>query len=182
MPMSWKALPAIEVLVPDTSRQRHSWRQVSNEVPSHAILLESLFPQWRDRALPTGDEPTLGAHLVTPRIGYIHHGIYVGDGKVVHCGAVCRFLPRGPVEEVSLRGFSRGRPVAVRSGPPAKFSAPEVVVRARSRLGETQYRILSNNCEHFCEWCLRGEHRSYQVERLMRWIRPLRVIADGSDR
>lgn len=177
-----KALPAIEAFVPDTSRERQSWRRVSNEVLSRAILLEGPFPQWRDRPLSTGDEPAPGAHLVTPRIGYIHHGIYVGDGKVVHCGAVSRFLPRGPVEEVSLLGFSRGRPVAVRGGSPAKFSASEVVVRARSRLGETQYRMLTNNCEHFCEWCLRGEHRSYQVERLMRWIPTLRVIADGIDR
>jgi hypothetical protein len=24
--------------------------------------------------------------------------------------------------------------------------------------------VLTNNCEHFCEWCVRGEHRSYQVD------------------
>src|ERR1700747_1270918 len=29
-------------------------------------------------------EPLLGSHIVTPRRGYLHHGIYVGDGKVVH--------------------------------------------------------------------------------------------------
>jgi Lecithin retinol acyltransferase len=27
----------------------------------------------------------------------------------------------------------------------------EVMRRARSRLGEDRYRLLSNNCEHFCE-------------------------------
>lgn len=182
MPTSWKALTVIDALMSDTTREERLWRRVSNKVLSHAILFESAFPQPRDRALSTCEEPPLGAHLVTPRIGYIHHGIYVGDRKVVHCGAVSRFLPRGPVEEVSLRNFSRGRPVAVRCGAPAKFSAPEVLGRARSRLGDTQYRILTNNCEHFCEWCLRGQHRSYQVERLMRWIRPLRAMAGGIDR
>jgi hypothetical protein len=45
-----------------------------------------------------------------------------------------------------------------------KFEAWEVVRRARSRIGEDNYRLLTNNCEHFCEWCLRGEPRSYQVE------------------
>ena len=32
------------------------------------------------------------------------------------------------------------------------------------RLGEDCYSVLTNNCEHFCEWCVRGEHRSYQVD------------------
>ena len=44
---------------------------------------------------------------------------------------------------------------------------PKPMRRARSRLGEDRYRLLTNNCEHFCEWCLRDEHRSYQVESLL---------------
>jgi len=43
-----------------------------------------------------------------------------------------------------------------------------VVARARSRLGENRYRLTTNNCEHFCEWCLSGESRSEQVERIVR--------------
>jgi hypothetical protein len=42
-----------------------------------------------------------------------------------------------------------------------------VIRRARSRIGENGYRLLSNNCEHFCEWCLHGEPRSEQVERAL---------------
>ncbi len=122
------------------------------------------------------EEPTPGAHLVSPRIGFVHHGIYLGDGKVIHCGAVSRFLPRGPVAEVSLEEFGRGRPVAVRAGVPVKYDTREIVDRARSRLGENRYRILSNNCEHFCEWCLRGQQRSYQVDRLRRWMARLGVL------
>jgi hypothetical protein len=41
-----------------------------------------------------------------------------------------------------------------------------VLERARSRLDERSYRILTNNCEHFCTWALRGESCSAQVERL----------------
>lgn len=44
---------------------------------------------------------------------------------------------------------------------------PEVVRRARSRLGEDRYHVLKNNCEHFCEWCVRGQNRSYQVDALV---------------
>jgi hypothetical protein len=33
---------------------------------------------------------------------------------------------------------------------------------------------LTNNCEHFCEWCLRGTARSFQVEA---WLaRPRRAL------
>jgi len=35
-------------------------------------------------ALVAEQELPLGSHLVTPRRGYVPHGIYVGDGNVVH--------------------------------------------------------------------------------------------------
>lgn len=40
-----------------------------------------------------------GAHLTTPRRGYVHHGIYAGDGRVVHYAGFSRILRRGPVEK-----------------------------------------------------------------------------------
>ena len=76
------------------------------------------------------------------------------------------WAPPGPVEEVSLARFTHGHTLWVRPGA-ARFGCEEVIRRARSRIGENSYRLLSNNCEHFCEWCLRGEHRSEQVERAL---------------
>jgi lecithin:retinol acyltransferase len=119
-------------------------------------------------------EPLLGSHIVTPRRGYLHHGIYVGGGKIVHYAGLARGLYRRPVEETTLDRFARGRPVWVRSDRPPIFSSREVIRRARSRMGEDGYRLLTNNCEHFCEWCLHGEHRSYQVDA---WLtRPGRAL------
>jgi len=120
-----------------------------------------------EQLVPQQQEPPLGSHLVTARRGYLHHGIYVGDGKVVHYAGLACGLHRGPVEEVALARFSRGRPVWVKSHSRSRFECREVIQRARSRVGEDCYRLLTNNCEHFCEWCLRGEHRSYQVEALL---------------
>ena len=120
-------------------------------------------------------EPSLGAHVVTPRCGYLHHGIYVGSGRVVHYSGLAYGLRRGPVEEVSLARFADGRSIQVRAGAtPSHFDRCEIVRRARSRVGENSYRLFSNNCEHFCEWCVYGEHRSYQVEALLR--RPARAL------
>jgi hypothetical protein len=120
---------------------------------------------------PLSPEPfALGAHLVTARRGYTHHGIYVGGGRVVHYAGWSRaaFSCR-PVEEVSLEEFADGRGVAARACASARYMAHEVVARARSRLGENRYRVASNNCEHFCHWCLSGENRSAQVERFFGW-------------
>ena len=124
-----------------------------------------------DRFLATNQEPPLGTHLVTPRRGYTHHGIYVGGGRVVHYGSLVHYLHRRPVEEVSLARFTRGHPVWVRSTESPRFDCAEAIRRARSRVGEDRYRLFSNNCEHFCEWCLHGEHRSYQVEELRARLR-----------
>jgi hypothetical protein len=124
-----------------------------------------------DRLLAGDQEPPLGSHLVTPRRGYLHHGIYVGARQVVHYSGLAHGLRRGPVEEVSLAHFARGQRVWVRSDAPSDFDVHEVICRARSRVGEDCYRLLTNNCEHFCEWCLHGKARSLQVEA---WIARLR--------
>jgi hypothetical protein len=123
---------------------------------------------WRngrvDHVLEHGTEPPLGAHLVTPRLAFSHHGIYVGAGRVVHYGSLTHSPLGGPVEEVSLARFAQGHRISVRLHAAPRFRWNEVIGRARSRVGENSYRLFSNNCEHFCEWCLHGQQRSYQVE------------------
>jgi len=121
----------------------------------------------RDCALDPDHEPPSGAHMVTRRWGYTHHGIYVGRGRVVQYGGLSLGLHRGPVEEVTLSQFALGRAIWIRSSESTSLNRDEVVRRARSRLGENRYHVLTNNCEHFCEWCVCGEHRSYQVDRLI---------------
>jgi len=106
----------------------------------------------------------IGSHLVTGRLGYTHHGLYAGAGKVVHYAGLSRSLRRGPVQEVSLAAFADGHPVWIRQSPAARFAGMEAIRRAYSRLGEDRYRLMSNNCEHFCTWCLYGESRSDQID------------------
>ena len=153
-------------LVTTFSRARaHQYGVHDDEIATRRNCLRGGL-RWNDRRLAEGEEPALGSHLVTPRLGFAHHGIYVGCGRVVHYGALVHGLHRGPVEEVSLSRFTHGHTLWVRPGA-ARFDCEEVMRRARSRIGENSYRLLSNNCEHFCEWCLRGEHRSEQVERAL---------------
>jgi hypothetical protein len=119
-------------------------------------------------------EPPLGAHLTTSRRGYTHHGVYIGHGRVVHYSGLSGFWQCGPVEEVPLSRFAVGHSVQIIDHDRSAYSPEEIVRRARSRIGEDDYRLLTNNCEHFCNWCLCGVSRSAQVER--RWQLPFRVL------
>ncbi|WER44690.1 lecithin retinol acyltransferase family protein [Cupriavidus sp. WKF15] len=127
-------------------------RQCIESVHDLAATAEALFP---------------GAHLVTHRRGYVHHGIYAGNGEVVHYVGFKEFLRCGPVETTSLADFASGFGFSVETGTAARYVGAEVVRRAKSRIGEDNYRLLTNNCEHFCTWCLFGEDRSQQVEALV---------------
>lgn len=143
--------------------------------------IEQLRPQFRWsrglrsylQALDPMREPPLGAHMLTPRRGYTHHGIYVGRSRVVHYRGFSRGLCRGPVEEVPLCQFSQGRPIWICPEDTNGAHPEEVVRRARLRVGENRYRVFTNNCEHFCEWCVRGEPRSYQVDAFIAGCRGL---------
>jgi len=120
--------------------------------------------------LPQADIP-LGAHLVTPRCGYTHHGVYVGDGEVVHYMGLSSAWRRGPVAKVTLAQFASGHPVSIKPEAEAAYTPLEIVARAQARLGEDRYHVMSNNCEHFCAWCTYGVARSSQVDRFLAWPR-----------
>jgi hypothetical protein len=114
-----------------------------------------------------------GSHLVSPRAFYVHHGIYLGDGKVAHYSGLSGSLRPGPIEVTGLQQFANGRSIWIYQDQPA-FSNDEIVARACSRMGESQYKILSNNCEHFCNWCINGTSYSAQVIEYIHC--PLRVL------
>jgi len=104
----------------------------------------------------------IGSHLVSPRKFYLHHGIYLGCGNVAHYSGFSSSFKSGPIEVTDLESFANGKPVwLIRES--CEYSSDEIVRRARSRMGESQYRILSNNCEHFCNWCISGKSCSVQV-------------------
>ena len=43
------------------------------------------------------------------------------------------------------------------------FSEEAVIARAESRLGESRFGLMSNNCEHFAAWCKTGISNSDQI-------------------
>ena len=98
-------------------------------------------------------------HLQVPRQHglFLHHGIDLGDGTVAH------YLEGREILRSSLDDFSQGQPLSVVEHPVC--SPPGVTLRrAMSRIGEQNYNLLFNNCEHFATWCKTGRHRSDQVQ------------------
>lgn len=104
-----------------------------------------------------------GDHLITQRTGYTHHGIYVGNRRVIHYSGFANGWDKGIIEETSLTAFACGRHVNAKQYFTRIYSPTETVERAYSRLGEDLYNLLLNNCEHFATWCIFGLHSSAQV-------------------
>jgi hypothetical protein len=100
-------------------------------------------------------------HLQVPRQHglFNHHGIDLGDGTVAH------YLEGREILRSSKENFSRGLAITTVAYPEGSCSPAGVTMRrAMGRLGEQNYNLLFNNCEHFAHWCKTGRHRSNQVE------------------
>jgi hypothetical protein len=98
-----------------------------------------------------------GDHLYVSRGLYTHHGIDCGDGTVIH------YREGESITRSSAAFFALGQTIQVKAYDVA--DPPDTVVRrAESRLGERDYHLVFNNCEHFVSWCKTGKHRSEQVE------------------
>lgn len=58
------------------------------------------------------------------------------------------------------------------------YSPEDTVQRARERIGEKQYDLVENNCEHFVVWCKTGISDSRQVDFVLGWVPVIRLISD----
>lgn len=124
----------------------------------------------REPVVKIYEDELTGSHLVSPRGIYEHHGIYAGHGKVIHYGGLADEVSSAPIEEVSIGNFSKGSDVFVKIHDQPAFSPSEVLMRARSRLGENTYSVFLNNCEHFCNWCIEDKHKSHQIDDLTKKV------------
>lgn len=98
-----------------------------------------------------------GDHLISPRLGYTHHGIYITEGYVVENSQKGTNL-------VSLEEFSQGKGVYILSRPDRVFSREETVQKALLHVGEHKYNVITYNCEHFVNLCIIGKAKSKQVK------------------
>ena len=115
-----------------------------------------------------GAKMKAGDHIASARSVYTHHGIYLGANEVVHySGWADGLCSGGEIEITSIDRFASGGSIRVVEHSVRKYDANETICRAYSRLGEDWYSVLLNNCEHFANWCIDGQHNSEQVNRLI---------------
>ena len=101
-----------------------------------------------------------GSHIKVKRWKgcYSHHGIADGNGNVIHF----RWNPEkraGVITINELSVFRNGDSIAVIPTRKPKIT----LTRAYSKIGETGYNLITNNCEHFAEWCKTGNKKSLQT-------------------
>lgn len=112
-----------------------------------------------------------GDILLVDRGLYQHYGIYAGGGKVIHYSD--KFGDFGNdicILESDLQTFAAGNEINICTLPSStvQYNGEQTVERARSRLGETEYNLIFNNCEHFAVWCKTGISDSSQVNNVLK--------------
>lgn len=102
-------------------------------------------------------------HISVSRVGYAHHGIYIGRGHVIHYASSKYDKGRACIAREPISRF--GPRAAIRVHDHDHCLPPrEVIDRATACLGERDYSLLANNCEHFALWCKTGSLHSAQIE------------------
>lgn len=97
------------------------------------------------------------------KLGSYHHGIDMGDGNVTDFSKIS--FNNYSINTRSMDEFAQGESVHIYKEVPS-YQRDEIIYRAliAKDLGFGEYNLLSNNCEHFVNWCITGEKRSKQVD------------------
>ena len=108
-----------------------------------------------------------GDHICVNRGLYWHHGIDLGNGRVIHYAGRPKGKKDAVVKVESIQKFANGGEIYYEDSK-VQYSPDEIVRRAKSRIGEKDYHLVGNNCEQFVNWCRTGQHESQQVnEKIM---------------
>ncbi|WP_163468191.1 lecithin retinol acyltransferase family protein [Fusobacterium sp. IOR10] len=108
-----------------------------------------------------------GDHVKVSRClgAYYHHGIDVGNGKIIHYTGEPGKKINASIEITSINEFLNGGKLEI-----VKYSKclseTETISRAFELIGEKNYNLFFNNCEHFANYCKVGETKSEQVNNM----------------
>lgn len=124
-----------------------------------------------------------GDHLIVPikKFGmttpWMHHGIYCGDGMVVHYDEHSK-----SIKKVHLEKFSEGSIDEIHelyySNPP--FDQEQSAKNAEDLCENPRtYDLIQYNCEHIAFWCKTGIYASKQVETFLDNISILGTVGEN---
>ena len=109
-----------------------------------------------------------GDHIYVKRSTrfYKHHGIYMGDGKVIHVSGSVREKVSPEVRESDLSLFLKGK-APKKMQYHKRLPASETIRTAKKLLRDGSYSMVLNNCEHFAAYCATGKKKSMQVRKIV---------------
>lgn len=121
----------------------------------------------------TGDHLYFAGAFHVPSL--YHHGVYVGNDQVAHFfgsskkyDASVRVIPVSEFEQLAAKEKQTVRVLQTQRRLP-----PDVIqARALSQLGKSGYNMMTNNCEHFVNWCVQGVAYSPQVNYQLKTVTP----------
>ena len=105
--------------------------------------------------------PISGNQIRVKRPYFYHHGIYIGNGRIIHFAVIDKETERDPykavVHECDIASFLRGGELEVRVYDKDELQyvrkADDVMKLARCSIGEKGYDLIKNNCEDFSNRC-----------------------------
>jgi hypothetical protein len=122
-----------------------------------------------------------GDHIYVRRKGllYSHHGIYTGDGAVIHYKGAEKEKQDPAVIITGMENFLNGGKLRRRN---YRWRLPhsETLKIARGLLSKKGYSLAFNNCEHFATYCATGKKKSLQVRRVIGGIATIVIAVTGS--
>ncbi|EJS02228.1 lecithin retinol acyltransferase family protein [Bacillus cereus] len=130
--------------------------KMDRAVQAGGNVIDALNPiKFIQREFSSVPELELADHLCVQRIGYIHHALYIGSGSVLH-------YSEGYIKTDSLDNFKGVSTINVVNSI-ILYSKDTVVSRGYSKLGQSNYNVVFNNCEHFVTWCRSGGKTSNSI-------------------
>lgn len=103
-------------------------------------------------------------YYIVGRIGFHHHGVYIGNGTVIHRpgpGPIQVYSYQEFLQEAKERGSGVFKIVYL-------LTSHEIEVLNRASCGVQQnipaFSVISYNCEHFASWVATGKAYSLQTD------------------
>jgi len=104
----------------------------------------------------------LGDHIYVRRRVYSHHGIYAGDGTVIHYTGEEKEKKDPLIRETDIEAFLKGGKLRRRDYK-KRLPPSETLSLAKKHLSDNSYSLVFNNCEHFVTYCATGKRKSRQL-------------------
>jgi hypothetical protein len=105
-----------------------------------------------------------GDHIYVRRKGFLysHHGIYAGEGTVIHFKGTVK-EKKDPIVIITDIGNFLNNGKLRRRNYKNRLPPAETMRVAKDHLSKKGYSLTFNNCEHFSTYCVTGKKRSRQV-------------------